>query len=275
MLILLYTIDMDKKVLLEWYIDAGVDEAIGDEPVNRFVALEKPIAPVQQIPETPPSPPLPPKGLGSALHHSPAAAVTAARILVESCNNIAALEDAVRNFDGCAIKKTASKTVFADGNPSAKIMVIGEAPGAEEDKQGIPFCGQSGQLLNKILASIGLSRKEDVYISNTVFWRPPGNRQPSTEEMAICLPFVEKHIALIKPDLLILAGGIAAKAVLKSDISVSRLRGKYYDYKNDYMAGSTKAVIVYHPSYLLRSPAQKRLAWHDMLMIKDFLNNHK
>jgi uracil-DNA glycosylase family 4 len=273
MLILLYTIDMDNKVLLEWYVEAGVDEAIGDEPINRFSGSDNAMPPAQEISETPSTPPQPLKVGGSVLHHSPAAAITASRALAEKATTIADLEDAVRNFDGCAIKRTASKTVFADGNPNAKIMVIGEAPGAEEDKQGVPFCGQSGQLLDKILASIGLSRKENVYISNTVFWRPPGNRQPSAEEMAICLPFVEKHIALMKPDLLILAGGVAAKAVLKSDISVSRLRGKFYDYKNEYLDGSTKAVIVYHPSYLLRSPTQKRLAWHDMLMIKDFLSN--
>lgn len=268
-------------MLLEWYIDAGVDEAIGDEPVNRFaMPASSPAAnvveaihanaPAQDNVDT-----VSTKNSASTLHHSPAAAISASRVLAEKATTVAELEEAVRGFDGCAIKKTASKTVFADGNPNAKIMVIGEAPGAEEDKQGIPFCGQSGQLLDKVLASIGLSRAENVYISNTVFWRPPGNRQPSAEEMAICQPFVEKHIALMKPQLLILAGGVAAKAVLKSDVSVSRLRGKFYDYKNDFMTAPTKAVIVYHPSYLLRSPAQKRLAWHDMLMIKDFLNSSK
>lgn len=267
---------MDKKSLLEWYVDAGVDEVIDDAPLNRFAAKEPEAIQAEPAVKTA-LPPVTAAMLASTstLHHSPAAAITASRALAEQAKTIAELEEAVRGFDGCAIKKTASKTVFADGVSSAKIMIIGEAPGAEEDKQGIPFCGQSGQLLDKVLGSIGLSRKENVYISNTVFWRPPGNRQPSAEEIAICQPFVEKHIALVKPDLLILAGGVAAKAVLKSDISVSRLRGKFYDYINEYMSAPTKTAIIYHPSYLLRSPGQKRLAWHDMLMIKDFLKSAK
>lgn len=271
---------MDKKALLEWYIAAGVDEAVDDTPQSRFnspaedlAGPEKSEAAANSRMSGPAAPPIAIKSQGNALHHSPSAAIAAARELADSCASLADLEAAVRAFDGCAIKKTASKTVFADGHPQARVMVIGEAPGAEEDKQGIPFCGPSGRLLDAMLASIGLSRAENVYISNTVFWRPPGNRQPSPEETAICQPFVEKHIALKKPDLLVLAGGVAAKAVLKSDISVSRLRGKFYDYDNDYLQAPVKTAIIYHPSYLLRSPGQKRLAWHDMLMIRDFLAN--
>lgn len=150
-------------------------------------------------------------------------------------------------------------------------MIIGEAPGVQEDAQGIPFCGPSGMLLDKMLASIGLSRSENAYISNTVFWRPPGNRTPSPEETAICLPFVEKHIALVNPALLILAGGVATTTLLQKDQSISRLRGKLYDYTNPYLSKPIPTLLTYHPSYLLRSPAQKSLAWQDLLMAKQFL----
>jgi DNA polymerase len=176
----------------------------------------------------------------------------------------------VRAFEGCAIKKTASKTVFCDGNPQARLMVIGEAPGAQEDMEGIPFCGPSGQLLNRMLASIGLDRSK-VFISNTIFWRPPGNRQPSAEEIQACLPFVEKLIALVSPSLLVLSGGTSTTALLRKDTSISRLRGKLYDYTNPYLSTPIPVLVTFHPSYLLRTPAQKGLAWQDMLMVKNFL----
>ena len=271
------------RQLLQWYLDAGVDEAIADEPMNYFIASPPSLvdpavetratilrddapsfdqyAPKTKIPTAP------------QLHHSPSAAAASARVLADSANTLAELEEAVRGFDGCAIKKTASKTVFCDGNPQARVMIIGEAPGAQEDVQGIPFCGASGILLNQMLAAIGLSR-QSTYISNTVFWRPPGNRQPSPEETAICLPFVEKHIALIKPDLLVLSGGTATTTLLKRDASISKMRGKLYEYTNDYIKSPLPVVVTFHPSYLLRTPTQKRLAWHDLLMIQDFLENN-
>ena len=266
---------MDKKSLLEWHLIAGVDEAVDDVATDYFV---KPVIPSAAEGSSPPAQKDPSTLLRSAqddnkspLHHSPSAASATARALADACTTLAELEAAVRAFDGCAIKKTASKTVFADGNPNAKVMIIGEAPGAQEDRQGIPFCGPSGQLLDKMLASIGLSRAENAYISNTIFWRPPGNRQPSTEETAICLPFVEKHIALINPQVLILSGGTATNALLQKEQSISRLRGKFYDYSNSYMSAPVKTALMYHPSYLLRTPAHKRLAWHDLLMVKEFL----
>jgi DNA polymerase len=206
------------------------------------------------------------------LHHSPAAAVATARTLADNAKTLAELEEALRNFDGCAIKKTASKTVFSDGNPDSQVMIIGEAPGAQEDIQGIPFCGPSGQLLDRMLASIGLDRTK-VYISNTVFWRPPGNRQPSPEETSICLPFVEKHIALINPKVLILSGGTATTTLLRKDSSISRLRGKFYEYSNPYMDKPVSTMLMYHPSYLLRQPLNKRLAWHDLQLLREYVNN--
>lgn len=272
---------MDSKQILQWYIDAGVDEACDDETVNYF-ELREPLAKASQTPAQPPETmaamlqelqtPQARPAIPSPLHHSPSSAALQARELAQKATTLAELEAMVRAFDGCAIKKTASKTVFCDGNPQAKVMIIGEAPGAQEDIQGIPFCGASGQLLDRMLAAIGLDRTS-VYISNTVFWRPPGNRQPTPEETAICLPFVEKHIALINPRLLVLSGGTATTTLLKKDASISRLRGKLYDYHNDFLAQPTTTIVTFHPSYLLRTPTQKRLAWHDLLMVKQFLTN--
>lgn len=280
---------MDARQLLEWYLEAGVDEAADETAVNYFTAAPAPVlretsaiaVPVADAvaavladmpPETGSAPARPAAPAAPALHHIPSAAMAAARELAEKASTLAELEAAVRGFDGCAIKKTASKTVFADGNPAARVMIIGEAPGAQEDLQGIPFCGPSGALLDKMFAAIGLNRADSLYISNTVFWRPPGNRQPSQEEITICQPFVEKHIALVKPDLLILSGGTATTAVLRKETSVSRLRGRLYPYTNPYITEPVQTLVTFHPSYLLRSPAQKRLAWHDLLLVREFLN---
>lgn len=275
---------MDKKSLLEWYMDAGVDEAIDNEPTQYFnmhAPVSSNVAAVPTINAVPvasahtdtysASIPVAPSSI--PLHHSPSAAVAMARALADSARTLEELEETVREFNGCAIKKTASKTVFSDGNPKGRVMIIGEAPGAQEDKEGIPFCGPSGQLLDRMLAAIGLSRKNDVYISNSVFWRPPGNRTPSPEETAICLPFVEKHIALVKPALLVLSGGTATTSLLNKDASISRLRGKIYDYTNAYIDFPIKTVVMYHPSYLLRQPGHKRLAWHDLLLVENILKS--
>ncbi|MDX2074419.1 MAG: uracil-DNA glycosylase [Alphaproteobacteria bacterium] len=264
---------MATYALLKWQVEMGADEAIGNESRNYFAApsLRATGEAIQPVHEKE----LDRHGSSSLamtkLQASPALAAGSAREMADKAATLAELEAAVRAFDGCALKKTASKTVFADGNPNAAVMVIGEAPGAQEDMQGIPFCGPSGALLDKMLAAIGLSRAEQVYISNTVFWRPPGNRQPSVEETAICLPFVEKHIALIQPKLLLLAGGTAASSLLSRTESISRLRGKAYPYQNAYLTQPIQTIITYHPSYLLRQPAQKRLAWQDMLMIQSLI----
>jgi DNA polymerase len=258
---------MNNKALLEWQLGAGVDETVDTTPTNYF-GLKPQLVLVTPTPQTSKAP----IASTTPLHLAPTAAISAARELANACKSIVELEEAVRKFDGCAIKKTATKMVFADGNPQAKIMIIGEAPGAQEDLQGIPFCGASGQLLDKMLSSIGLDRTT-VYISNTIFWRPPGNRQPSAEETATCLPFVEKHIALVSPRLLILSGGTAANTLLKKDQSISRLRGKIYDYSNEYLASPVKTALMYHPSYLLRQPLNKKQAWQDLLIIKRFLDN--
>lgn len=191
-----------------------------------------------------------------------------ARKLADQCSSLAELREIVENFEGLSIKKTAQNTVFSDGNPKADVMAIGEAPGANEDEEGIPFCGMSGQLLDQILLSIDLSRANNLYITNSLFWRPPGNRRPTEEENAVCLPFVEKHIALIKPKLILLVGSTSASALLNSNETVSRLRTKFYQYKNNYMQVSIPAAVIFHPSYLLRQPLQKKTVWFDLLKIK-------
>lgn len=193
------------------------------------------------------------------------------RLLANKAESLAELRKIVEEFDGCALKRTAKRTVFADGNPNSPVMFIGEAPGANEDEQGIPFCGQSGKLLNNILPSIGLNR-EDSYITNTVFWRPPGNRRPTSEEIEICRPFVEKQIAFIKPKLIVLVGSTAVESLLSSNVSMHDLRNNHYFYENMYLDQKIQTFVIFHPSYLLRQPAKKKLMWQDMLKIKSWIS---
>jgi len=192
--------------------------------------------------------------------------------IVTQIDNLKDLEKAVRDFDGCPLKKMATNTVFCDGDPESKVMVIGEAPGNNEDLQGIPFCGDSGKLLNEMFAAIGMPR-EKIYITNSLFWRPPGNRRPTDDELAMCKPFVEKHIALVAPKLIVLMGATAMYSVLGSDDAISKIRGKFLDYKNPYLSSPIKSITLFHPSYLMRQSSKKRLAWADMLEIKKFLQN--
>lgn len=211
-------------------------------------------------------PPSQPQGLSSIT-----AAVAEARELANNANTLQELESAIRAFNGCALKKTATNTVFAQGVPESRLMFIGEAPGADEDRNGVPFCGASGQLLDKMLSFIGLKRSENFYITNTLFWRPPGNRQPTAEELEICRPFVEKHIALVNPKILITVGGTATSSILKDSRGITRLRGQVFRYKNDYMADEIPVHVIYHPSYLLRQPLAKKQAWADLLALKQAL----
>lgn len=183
-----------------------------------------------------------------------------------TCKTLEELKSAILDFTGCALKDSALNTVFADGNPSSQVMLVGEAPGADEDAQGLPFVGQSGQLLNKIFACIGLSRSQ-LYIANIVPWRPPGNRTPSSDEIAICQPFIEQHITLVNPKLLVFLGGVAAKTLLKTNVGITSLRGKFHDYttRDGHVI---PCFATYHPAYLMRSPGQKAQVWHDALRIK-------
>jgi uracil-DNA glycosylase len=193
------------------------------------------------------------------------------KTLADNASNIDQLREAVMSFDGCKLKLTAKNTVFSDGQFGAPIMMIGEAPGASEDEQGIPFCGESGKLLDNIVSSIGLNREKNIYISNSIFWRPPANRRPTDEEIEICKPFIEKHIALAKPKLLILVGATAVSALLGKHLQISKIRQEYYQYKNPYLDDTITTTAIFHPAYLLRQPYQKRSMWYDLLKIQQFI----
>jgi DNA polymerase len=206
-----------------------------------------------------------------------AEAIVEAQKSAKICKNLEELQQAIADFDGLSVKKTATNMVFSDGDPQSDIMVIGEAPGADEDIQGKPFVGISGQLLDKILACIHLSRKPEagqksVYISNILNWRPPGNRTPTDSEISISLPFIEKHIELVKPKVVVLCGGVAGKSLLQRNDSISKLRGTFHDYQTTD-GHQLKMIATYHPAYLLRTPAQKKAVWADMLMLQDYLEN--
>lgn len=189
-------------------------------------------------------------------------AIGTAMELAASCNTLEELKAALESFDGCALKKTATNTVFADGTPAHKIMFIGEAPGRDEDRMGKPFVGRAGKLLDKMLASIGLSRESNAYITNVINWRPPDNRDPSPEEAATCLPFLRRHIELAAPEIIILLGAVPVRHVLGKTDGILRLRGKWLEY---HAAGKLVPVMpTLHPAYLLRQPGQKKLAWRDL-----------
>ena len=197
-----------------------------------------------------------------------------ARKLADKASNLMELHEIVKNFDGCELKKFASNTVFADGVTNAKILLVGEAPGATEDAQGIPFCGESGKLLDKMLAAIGISRKKNAYITNTIFWRPPANRRPTNEEISTCKPFVEKHIALVQPKLIILVGGTATTSLLGTNEGISHIRRHNYSYTNQYLTKPIHTTAIFHPAYLLRQPMQKKTTWFDLLKIKTYIEKN-
>jgi DNA polymerase len=267
--------EADNQAALRWLVEMGADEAIGEIAIDRLaVAAVAPAAVSSSPAQTQPSVsrmPLPrasaPPPSSPAISQAATAAVTSARALAAAATSVAELEAAVAGFDGCALKATATRTVFADGNPQARIMFVGEAPGADEDRQGKPFVGVSGQLLDRMLGWIGLDRTK-VYITNILFWRPPGNRQPTTAEIAACLPFVERHIELVAPRVLVLVGGTAAKTLLNTTEGIIKLRGRWSEYRCPGLAAPIPTIPTFHPAYLLRTPSQKRGSWKDLLAIK-------
>ncbi len=265
---------------LRWQVEAGADEAIGPLPVDRYVeAAAPPPAPVavavsaarrqEQAIQRP--------GHAAQAAGAPVPATAAslsARGLAGAARTVTELAEALSAFDGCPLKLTATNLVFADGNPSAKVMVIGEAPGADEDRAGKPFVGVSGQLLDRMLGWIGLDRNK-AYITNVLFWRPPGNRQPTPAEISACLPFVERHIELVSPDVLLLVGGASAKTLLARSEGITKLRGRWFQYESAGMSRPIPALPTYHPAFLLRQPAQKREAWRDLLLLSERLGQAK
>jgi len=260
---------------LAWLVEAGADEAIGEEPVDRFAAKK---------PGPTPHPPLeggskfaeqisgrgpatsnitPPRSsyAASTLPQGEGDSIGNAQALARAANSLAELKAALEGFEGCALKRSATNTVFADGNPASRIMFIGEAPGRDEDRIGLPFVGRAGKLLDKMLAAIHLDRSS-AYITNVLNWRPPENRDPSPEEAAMCLPFLRRHIELVNPGIIILLGAVAARHVMGFSEGIMRLRGRWLEYR----VGETMVPVLptLHPAYLLRQPSHKKLAWRDL-----------
>ncbi|HYP57833.1 MAG TPA: uracil-DNA glycosylase [Beijerinckia sp.] len=259
--------------LLRWYAAMGVDIALDAEPHDRFSEgaaprAAPPPAPARSSPRPEPArastPPAP------AVTTLPAEALAqSARESAASAANLEELRARLLNFEGCGLKATATQLVFGDGNPQAEIMFVGEAPGADEDRQGVPFVGRAGQLLDKMLAAIGLDRTK-VYIANVVPWRPPGNRTPTPLETAVCLPFLRRQIELVAPKLLVCLGLPSAQTLLGGKEGILRMRGRWYDYE---MGGhKIRALAMLHPAYLLRQPAQKKLAWQDLRTVAKAIN---
>jgi DNA polymerase len=268
------------KTLLAWYVEAGVDVAVGAQPNDRLApqgaaqpsarqgAVRSPATaePPPFVPQTAPTraAPLrparaPAAGLGDA--------ALSARERAARCASLDEVRAALLAFDGCALKRTATTTVIGDGNPAAPVMLVGEAPGAEEDRQGLPFVGPAGRLLDRMLAAIALDRG-GVYITNVLPWRPPGNRTPTADEIATCQPFVERQIELVAPRLLVLVGGISAKALLSSGEGITRLRGRWLAFRSGGLAAPVPTIAIFHPAYLLRQSLAKREAWRDLLEIR-------
>jgi DNA polymerase len=243
--------------LLRWYVAMGADEAIADAPLDRVASRVAPLQPVVSVPPTP------------ALTAAPVA--DGARALAAAATSLTELEAAVRAFEGCALKRTATNTVFADGVATAELMVIGEAPGADEDRLGRPFVGRSGQLLDRMLATIGYDRRTNAYITNVLFWRPPGNRKPTHEEIAACLPFVWQHIALLRPKAIMMCGGTATSALLARADGIMRIRGRWFELAVE--EAKFPALATYHPSFLLRAPTRKSEVWRDLLALQSKLKD--
>jgi uracil-DNA glycosylase family 4 len=299
----------DTLKTLNWLVEAGADEAIAEQPVDRLVA--KPNPPLEgggsgSVPTskltprsggnfgegstsrtTNPSPKMPsafsssadksstgafvsrldPQGEGRSAALVPGDAIGGAMQAAAAATSLAELQAALESFDGCALKRTATNTVFADGVVAGRVMLIGEAPGRDEDRVGKPFVGRAGQLLDKMLASIGLDRKTNAYITNVINWRPPDNRDPTPEEAASCLPFLRRHIELADPAVIILLGAVAARHVVGVTDGIMKLRGRWMEYRvGDHMVPLMPTL---HPAYLLRQPAHKKLAWRDLQAVRD------
>lgn len=270
----------DLRALLAFYAEAGVDTVLDEAPVNRFTAEAADPRPAQKPAGAPsvtlhqaapsrarsaPSPPPASAHSGGSAPPRPDAAIMAAREAAARATSLDDLRAMLERFEGCALRFTAKQLVFADGNPKARVMLVGEAPGRDEDLAGRPFVGRSGQLLDRMLAAIGLDRNS-VYIANIVPWRPPGNRTPTPQESQICLPFIKRQIELADPDILVCLGGPSAAALLGMTDGIRKFRGRWRTYHTG--AREIRAIATFHPAYLLRSPLEKRFAWRDFQAIR-------
>jgi uracil-DNA glycosylase len=277
--------DQEIRARLVFYQEAGVDALLGEKPVDRLAdappaetristpAVARSISRrnpgmVQPIRDLPQRQQELKTAIGAAPPLPPEAAVMAAREAAKAAASLDELRAILHRFEGCALRMTATQLVFADGNPQARVMFVGEAPGREEDIQGLPFVGRSGQLLDRMMASIGIDRKS-AYVANIVPWRPPGNRTPTPQETAICLPFIRRQIELADPHVLVCLGGPSAQTLLNLKEGILKARGRWFSYQTG--TREIRALATLHPAYLLRQPLQKRLAWRDFLAIKKAL----
>ena len=261
---------------LRWQAEMGAVEGITDAPVDRFSPAGQILSSSAAARTPPPAAAWtpPPAAADTVRPEIPKVASAAAtRAIAEGCGTIDALRRAIEDFDGSPLKAGARRTVIADGNPKARVMIIGEAPGAEEDREGLPFVGAAGKLLDLALAHIGLSRKaenpqESFYITNIAYWRPAGNRNPTPEEVVPLMPFCERHIALAEPDLLLLLGNIACQNLLRTSTGITRLRGSWKRWTPSGGGRSIPALPSFHPAFLLRTPNMKRQFWQDLLSLR-------
>jgi len=250
--------------LLAFYLEAGVDCALSDTAVDRLADPDLQPAAVETPKPVRMAAPVPlPAPRGEAAP-APEAAIQSAREAARTAPTLEALRGLLENFEGCALKSTATRLVFADGNPQARIMFVGEAPGREEDIEGLPFVGRSGKLLDRMIAAIGLDRS-NVYIANVIPWRPPGNRTPTPQETQICLPFIQRQIELVNPDVLVTLGNPSTQTLLSTREGIMKTRGRWIDY--DTGTRTIRAIATFHPAYLLRSPSYKRMSWQDLRAI--------
>jgi uracil-DNA glycosylase family 4 len=262
------------EALMAWYEAMGVDAVLDDAPKNRFALAEA----AKQAPARPGPAVEPPRPTARPAAPAPAhtvpgdEAVMAARAAASSAESLDALRAMLDRFDGCNLKLTARNLVFGDGSPTARLMLVGEAPGREEDLEGRPFVGRSGQLLDRMLKAAGFSREDSAYIANVVYWRPPGNREPSDVEVAICRPFILRQIELVDPDVLVFLGAQPLKALVGGETAragIRRIRGQWLEF--DTGRRVIPALPTFHPAYLLRQPLEKRMVWRDLLSLRDRL----
>jgi DNA polymerase len=263
---------------LDFHVEAGVDLSLDEQPHDRFNEADAPLAPPRRqaarpLPAQPApaqaAPAAPARTFGRSASAKPGEAAGDARAQARNARSLGELEAMLAGFDGCPLKFTAKNLVFADGNPASKLMFVGEAPGADEDRVGKPFMGRSGQLLDRMMTAIGLDRTK-AYVTNIVPWRPPGNRNPTPQEVAICRPFIERQIELADPDLIVCLGSPATQALTGTKDGILKARGRFYPYRVGDR--EIRALATLHPAYLLRQPVQKRLAWRDFRTLRAALD---
>lgn len=259
--------------LVAWYAEMGVDAVLEDEAQDRFAeSAAAPVREARPVPaptnerklptlDAPPAPVI----VAAAPTQAQETAVADARALARTAGSLEELRAILDAYEGVALRKTATRLVFADGNPLARIMFVGEAPGKEEDREGLPFVGRAGQLLDRMLAAIGLDR-QSAYIANIIPWRPPGNRKPTSQETELCLPFIRRQIELVDPQVLVFLGGTSAATLTGAKDGILRLRGRWLDYESG--TRTIRALPTLHPAYLLRTPSQKKLAWRDFRALR-------